>query len=307
MMGSGGVGGFFGAVLARSGVDVWFMARGRHLEAMKRDGLRIRSSVGNWTVPAGTMSNNPGDAGPVDLVLFCVKSYDTEQAAAQVSPVLSSDSVLISLQNGIDNEETLHRLLPAATVLGGAAYISARITAPGEIAETGGIQRLTFGPLFGRADKRASEILSMFLRGGIKADLKEDMRSELWRKFSFITSVGSLTALTRLNHSEMLASPETMDLVFAAMKETEAVTHAHRIPFEPLIPEKVIEGLKRFDSDTRSSMYYDLVNQRPLEIESLNGTIVRMGKEANVPTPIHQTIYASLLPHHRHHSSMHRS
>jgi len=253
------------------------------------------------------MSNNPGDAGPVDLVLFCVKSYDTEQAAAQVSPVLSSDSVLISLQNGIDNEETLHRLLPAATVLGGAAYISARITAPGEIAETGGIQRLTFGPLFGRADKRASEILSMFLRGGIKADLKEDMRSELWRKFSFITSVGSLTALTRLNHSEMLASPETMDLVFAAMKETEAVTHAHRIPFEPLIPEKVIEGLKRFDSDTRSSMYYDLVNQRPLEIESLNGTIVRMGKEANVPTPIHQTIYASLLPHHRHHSSMHRS
>ena len=306
-MGSGGVGGFFGAVLARSGVDVWFMARGRHLEAMKRDGLRIRSSVGNWTVPAGTMSNNPGDAGPVDLVLFCVKSYDTEQAAAQVSPVLSSDSVLISLQNGIDNEETLHRLLPAATVLGGAAYISARITAPGEIAETGGIQRLTFGPLFGRADKRASEILSMFLRGGIKADLKEDMRSELWRKFSFITSVGSLTALTRLNHREMLASPETMDLVFAAMKETEAVAHAHRISFEPLIPEKVIEGLKRFDSDTRSSMYYDLVNQRPLEIESLNGTIVRMGKEANIPTPIHQTIYASLLPHHRHHSSMHRS
>ncbi len=220
-MGSGGVGGFFGAVLARSGAEVWFVARGSHLEAMKKQGLRIRSSVGEWTVPAGTMTENPAEAGPVDLVLFCVKSYDSEKAGARLSPVLSAGSVLISLQNGIDKEETLHRILPMATVLGGAAYISARITAPGEITETGGLQRIAFGPLSGQADKRSSEILSLLLQAGIKADLKQDMRSELWRKFSFITSVGSLTALTRLNHREMLASPETMDLVFAAMKETE--------------------------------------------------------------------------------------
>lgn len=301
-MGSGGVGGFFGGMLARSGSEVWFVARGKHLEAMKRDGLRIRSSAGNWTVPAGTMSDDPVDAGHVDLVLFCVKAYDTEKAAIRLQQVITSDSTLISLQNGVDQEEILRRILPAATILGGAAYISARITAPGEITETGGIQRIAFGPLFGQVGERLSEIHAMFVQAGIKADIRQDMRAELWRKFAFITSVGSLTALTRLNHREMLASPETMELVFAAMKETETVARAHGISFEPLAPEKVIDGLKRFDGDTRSSMYYDLVNQKPLEIEALNGTIVRMGKEAGVSTPIHQTIYASLLPYHRRHS-----
>jgi 2-dehydropantoate 2-reductase len=305
-MGSGGVGGFFGAVLARSGKEVWFVARGSHLGGMKSGGLRIRSSVGDWTVPSGRMTDDPSDAGSTDLVLFCVKSYDTEKAARQLAPILSSNSVVISLQNGIDNEEILHRILPKCPVFAGAAYISARITAPAEITETGGFQRIAFGPLFEPIDKRATELHAMFAEAKIKADLREDMRSELWRKFAFITSVGSLTALTRLNHREMLASPETMDLVFAAMKETEQVARAQGIPFEPLNPDKIIEGMKRFDGETRSSMYYDLINQRPLEIESLNGTIVRLGKEAGVPTPIHQTIYASLLPHHRLHSA-HRS
>ena len=303
VMGSGGVGGFFGAVLARSGLEVWFVARGNHLAAMKAGGLRIRSSAGNWIVPAGTMTDHPSEAGTADVVLFCVKSYDTEETAQQLAPILSPQSVIISLQNGIENEEILHRTVPKATIFGGAAYISARISAPGEILETGGLQRIAFGPMFGPIDKRAAEILAVFLQAGIKADLRQDMRAELWRKFTFITSVGSLTALTRLNHRDMLASPETMDLVFAAMKETETIARAHGVLFEPLNPDKVIEGLRRFDGDTRSSMYYDLMNEKPLEIESLNGTIVRMGKEANVPTPIHQTIYASLLPYHRRHVS----
>ena len=304
VLGSGGVGGFFGALLARAGELVWFVARGTHLAAMKKFGLRIRSTAGEWTLPAGTMTDDPTEAGTADLVLVCVKTYDTEQAVKRVIPTLASHSVILTLQNGIDNGDALRRIITAGQVCEGAAYVSARITAPGEITESGGFYRIVYGCTDKSVGKETATIATMFARAGIKTDLRQDIQNELWRKLAFITSMGSITALTRLNHGELLASPETMEIVFAAMKETEAVAAAKGISFEPLVPEKVLEGLARFDSGTRSSMYFDLINRKPLEIEALNGTIVRLGKELNVPTPIHQTIYASLLAHHRLHLSL---
>ncbi|HLF20464.1 MAG TPA: 2-dehydropantoate 2-reductase [Bacteroidota bacterium] len=301
VFGTGGVGGYFGAKLARAGEDVWFVARGKHLEAMLNSGLKLKSTQSYFTVPTGKMSEDPAEAGPTDVVLFCVKSFDTEKAAAQLNPVLHEDSVVICLQNGIDNEEKIQRAIKKGAVYGGAAYISARITAPGEVTETGGMQRIVFGPMNSAAGNRAKEILDVFTNAKINVSLHPDILQELWRKFTFITSMGSMTALTRLTQGEILLSTETMNLVFDAMKEVETIGRAKGMKIQPLESGKVIEGLKRFDPNTRSSMYYDLMSEKPMEIEALNGTVVRLGKEIGIPTPIHQTIYASLLPHHLKH------
>lgn len=299
--GTGGVGGFFGAKLFQSGEDVWFLARGKHLEVSRANGLRVLSTQGNVTIPGHRVTGTVSDIGAVDVVLFCVKSYDTETAAEQLKPVVTDNTVIISLQNGVDNEDKIKAILPNALVYGGVAYVSARITAPGEITETGGAQRIVFGPMDGLITDRAKKILAIFQKVGINAELKTDMVAELWRKFIFITSFGAFTAASRLSNGEILAVSQTTDLVFDAMKEVEAVAHAKGIGVEPLDREKVIAGLRRFDPNTRSSMYFDLINEKPMEVEALNGTVVRLGKELGVPTPIHRTIYATLLPYHLKH------
>lgn len=296
--GTGGVGGFFGAKLFQAGEDVWFVARGKHLEVSRANGLHVFSTQGPMAIPGNRITGTVADVGPVDVVLFCVKSYDTEDAAEQLQPIITGDTVIISLQNGIDNEEKIRALLPHATVYGGAAYLSARITAPGEITETGGAQRIIFGPMDGHVTDRAKEIFAVFQKAGIKTELKTDMVAELWRKFIFITSFGAITAVSRLSNGEILAVPQTTNLVFDAMKEVEAVARVKGVAVEPLDRAKVIAGLKRFDPNTRSSMYFDLINEKPMEVEALNGTVVRLGEALGVPTPIHRTIYAVLLPYH---------
>lgn len=298
IFGAGGVGGFFGAKLAQAGEEVWFLGRGAHLETMRTKGLRVLSTSGELKVPPGTMSDRIEEIPSPDVVLFCVKSYDTEAAADKLNTILTDNSIVLSLQNGIDNEEKLLLRLRKGQVYAGAAYISSRITAPGVITETGGLQRIVFGPFNRPIDRQATALQAAFTSSGIKAELRQEMIEELWRKFIFITSMGSMTALTRLTHGELLLSPETMAVVFDAMKEASAVARAEGITLLPISPEKIIEGLKRFDPDTRSSMYYDLVGGKPLELEALNGTIVRLGTSLRVPTPIHRTIYASLLPFH---------
>jgi len=307
ILGTGGVGGFFGAKLTQAGNDVWFIARGDHLKAMKANGLRVRSTGGGFVIPPGKMTDALPDVGPVDVVLFCVKAYDTEAAARQLAPTLHDNSVVLSLQNGVDNEEKISGLIQRGKVYGGVAYISARITAPGEITETGGFQRIVFGLLDGPINERAREIHRLLVGAGIKCDLREKILNDLWNKFVFITSMGSFTAMSRLTQGEIIAQPETLSLVFNAMHEVEALAWKRGVHIEPLDEAKMLENLKRFDSETRSSMYYDLVGQKPLEVEALNGTVVRLGRELGVPTPIHNVIYAALLPYHLKHVHLRRA
>jgi 2-dehydropantoate 2-reductase len=307
VFGAGGVGGFFGGKLAHAGEDVWFIARGKHLEAMKANGLHVRATGGELTIPPGKMTDNVADVGTVDVVLFCVKSYDTETAARQLSPILHKDSVVLSLQNGIDNEEKISHLIERGQVYSGAAYISARVTAPGRISETGGFQRIVFGPMDGPINERAREIHRSLVSAGVKCDLREKMLVDLWNKFIFIASMGSFTAMSRLTQGEIIAQPETLSLVFDAMREIEALARKRGVDVQPLDEAKMLEGLKRFDSETRSSMYYDLVGERPLEVEALNGTVVRLGRELGIPTPIHHAMYAALLPYHLKHTQLRRT
>jgi 2-dehydropantoate 2-reductase len=302
IMGSGGIGGFFGARLAHAGEDVWFVARGNHLAEMKKHGLRIKSTAGDFAVPPGKMTDDVASVGTADVVLFCVKSYDTEAAAQQLSPILRDGSLIIPLQNGVDNEDKIRKSISHGDVYGGVAYISSRITAPGEITEVGGFQRIVFGPQGPVINSHANETHEAFLRAGIKSQLQDDLTKELWRKLIFIASMGSLTALSRLTHGEILANQRMVSLMFDAMREVQSVAWKLGVEVEPVDEPRVLEGLKRFSDDTRSSMYFDLAAGKPMEIEALNGTVVRLGEQLGVPTPIHRVIYSVLLPYHLKHS-----
>lgn len=301
VMGTGGVGGFFGGMLAHGGEDVRFVARGGHLRAMRAAGLTVQWTGGAFTIPPGVMTDDPGAFGPAEAVLFCVKSYDTESAAAALAPVLDARTLVISLQNGVENEERIRRIIPRGTVLGGVAYIYATITAPGVVTATGGPKKLLFGPLGPDPPllSRAAALATRMQAAGVTAEALPDMLPALWKKFIFIASVGGLTALTRLTLGELLAEPESRDLLAEAMRETAAVARARGVPIEEGYVAEVFETLRRFDNSTRSSLYHDLVHGRPLEIDALSGAVVRLGAAAGIDTPVHRTIAGCLLPHHR--------
>ncbi len=296
--GTGGVGGYFGAKLSAAGNDVWFLARGKHLDAMRKNGLHVRSTHGTFDVAPERIIAHPREADRPDVVLFCVKSYDNEAAAARLLDSPARSSMILSLQNGIDNEDTLGRLLPESVIVGGVAYISARIDAPGSIVETGGFQRIVFGT-FDPAQASLLEPLSAcFAHAQIRADCTDTIRTELWKKFIFISAMSAVSSLTRLTQGEILDVEESRMLVFNAMKEAEAVGVGAGIALEPLEKEKVFESMARFSRGTRASMAFDLVNKKPMELDALSGAVVRLGARLGVPTPIHATMYAALLPHH---------
>ena len=306
VIGTGGVGGYFGAMLSRHGEEVWFVARGPHLAAMQSKGLRVISTEGEFHIPAGRMTDRLTEIGPVDVILFCVKSYDTGSAAQQLSPLLNDGAIVISLQNGVDNEAQIQRTISSGTVYGGVAYIYSTITAPGLVTETGGPKKIVFGPLAQLQTEmpRARNILDVLCSAGINATLTEDVAAALWKKFVFISAVGGLTALTRLTLGEILATDASRTLLADAMWEATAVARALNITIEERYIDTVFETLKKFDNNSRSSLYYDLTHNKPMEIEALSGALVRYGEKLRVPTPIHKTIYAGLLPHHLKHEQM---
>ncbi len=304
VIGAGGVGGYFGGKLAKAGEDVWFVARGSHLDALRAHGLRITSFEGDWVVPPGKMTDTPDEIGTADVVLFCVKSYDTESAAQQLAPILSPRTMIISLQNGVDNEEKIQRIVPQGIVLGGVSYIYATITAPGVITHTVGPTKIVFGELQKRDDattQRAHDIHRTMQRAGINAELSDNIQVELWKKFIFIAAVGGMTALTRLTLGEILAVPESRDLLRDAMQETLTLARARGIHLPTNFVEQVFEILKRYDNNSRSSLYHDLIHGRRLEIEAFSGLVLKEGQRLGIPTPVHRAIYAALLPYHLKH------
>jgi 2-dehydropantoate 2-reductase len=267
---------------------------------MKARGLRVISTGGEFLIPPGRMTDDLAEIGPVDVVLFCVKSYDTVSAAQQLAPLLTEETIIISLQNGVDNEEKIQQSIPRGMVFGGVAYIYSTISAPGVISETGGPKKVVFGPLARREAGAlgGKHILDLMLAAGIDATLTDDIPAALWRKFIFISAVGGLTALTRLTLGEILAVEASRSLLADAMRETLSVARVRGIDIEDDYIGTLFEALKKFDNNSRSSLYYDLTHDKPMEIEALSGTVVRYGTQHGVTTPIHATIYASLLPYH---------
>jgi 2-dehydropantoate 2-reductase len=296
VVGAGGTGGFFGAKLARAGEDVTFVARGAHLAAIQAAGLRVASTVeGEWTVRAPAVERVDG-LPPADLVLFCVKSFDTETAAELVRPAVGPATGVLSVQNGVDNEERLAARLGAGHVIGGVALVFATIAAPGVIAHSL-LGRLIFGEMDGRPSARTQAFLAACERAGIPAELTADARRALWEKYVFLVTHAGLTALTRCPAGILHAVPETRRLFRAVLEEMLALGRAEGIAFEPDAGTRFQRQWDGLGANAYSSLHHDLVHGKPLELEALHGHAVRLGERHGVPTPALFGVYAALKPH----------
>jgi len=296
VMGSGGTGGFFGAKLARAGEDVTFVARGAHLAALRAEGLRIKSAVeGEWSVRAPAVERLDG-LPPADLVLFCVKSFDTEEAAALIRPVVGADTGVLSIQNGVDNEEKLARVLGAGHVLGGAVRVFATIEAPGVIAHTFG-GHLTFGEMDGRETARARAFLAACRKASIPAELVSDATRALWEKYVFLTTHAGMTALTRCPAGVLRAVPEVREVYRRTATEIVAIGRAAGVKLDDAMLEQGFRFLDTVAPNAFSSLHHDLVHGKRLELEALHGHAVRLAERHHVPAPTVFAIYAALLPY----------
>jgi 2-dehydropantoate 2-reductase len=296
-MGTGGTGGYFGGLLARAGEEVTFIARGAHLEAIRKNGLAIKSVLaGDFTIPAKA-TDNTNDIGPVDCVLFCVKAYDNAAAADQIRPLIGSETVVLSVQNGIDNEEQIGKVVGPEHVVGCASYVSSTIDSPGVIAQTAGPGKIVLGEMQGGTSPRTEALQSTMQNSGITAELHTDIQVALWQKFLAICGVNGITALTRLPMGDILASEETCNLMKGTMQEVEAVARAKGVKLPDGCADQSMDFFSSLEPSIRGSMYYDLAAGRRLELDVLNGTVVRLGSTHGVPTPFNFAIYAALKPY----------
>lgn len=297
IMGSGGVGGYFGARLAAAGADVTFIARGAHLAAMRVAGLRIRSAVGDLHLEPVQATDDTSAIGPVDFVLFAVKLWDTESAAAACHPLIGAQTAVIPFQNGVDAVSVLTRQLGAAAVMGGVAHIASTIAEPGVIAHTGTLARLTFGEVDGGRSARAEALLAACRSAGFEAHISDDIQGEIWRKFVFLVGISGLTAMTRKSAGELRADPDIRPILRRAMEETRLVANARGVTVPADYVGQTLQFIDGLAPAMKSSMLNDLDNGRRLEAPWLCGAVVRMASEYGIDTPVNATIYAALKPY----------
>ena len=296
VIGTGGIGGYYGALLAGAGHEVFCLARGEHLRAIQERGLRVESVVGALTVrPRATA--DPGAIGPVDLALFAVKTYDTHEAAHSMRPMVGEGTTILTLQNGVDSAERIAAAVGPGRVLPGAAFIFSHIAAPGLIRQTAGPRKIVFGELDGARSPRAEALLAACRAAEMNVELTDQIARVLWEKWAYICAQGGLTALTRLPLGDIRACGETWALYRGVIEEIVGVAAARGIALSPGVVDGILGQASKLEPHARSSMYNDLAAGRRLEIEALNGTVVRYGSEAGVLTPLNLAIYASLKPY----------
>ena len=293
--GAGGVGGYFGGRLAQAGTDVRFIDRGPHLRALREHGLRVRSVEGDFMVRVPA-TDDPTEVGPCDYVLFCVKAFDTEPAAARLGPLLGEGTAVLSLQNGVDNEDKLTQAIGQDHVMGGAAFVFAGKAEPGVIVYTGGPTSITFGELDGRVSERARRLLGCCQEAGVSAEISESIKTVLWAKFAFICAQAGMTTAVRLPIGEI----RTVDVAWAGFQrlvaEVAAVAEADGSPIPAAAQERALTLAQSVEPASFSSLHDDLVAGRRMELEALHGLVVRRAAQHGVPVPMSEAIYAILKP-----------
>ena len=297
IVGAGGVGGGFGAALAKAGADVTFIARGAHLAAMKSAGLKVQSPRGDTHLVPTQATDNPAGIGKVDFVLFCVKLWDVESAGALITPLIGPETAVIPLQNGVDAAERLIPILGENAVMGGVAQISASIIGPGLIQQVGTFMRMVFGELDGKRSQRGGDFLALCIKAGFDASLSDQILTDLWMKFILLASNASVVALARQRLGKLRDDPDIRPLFIAAYQETFNVGRAKGVALPANAVETILGFSDHFPPNMKPSMALDLERGNRLELPWLGGKVVELGKKLGVPTPTHSLMFAMLKPY----------
>lgn len=296
VVGAGGVGGYFGARLAATGTDVAFLARGAHLAALQSRGLYVDSPDGDLHLPRVAATDDPASIGPVDIVLFAVKLYDTDSALRLLPPLLGPDTLVVPLQNGVESVAVLSQAVGKTRVAGGTAYVAAVVSEPGRIRHTA-MGRLIFGPLEGPVPAELAQLKEASERAGVEAVLSSSVHVEIWSKFVRLTAFSGITAVTRCPIGKVRDDPELRAMLDAALRESIAVARGRGIALEATTFEEIATATDALPPMAKSSMLEDLERGRRLELPWLSGAIVRLGDEVGVDAPTHRLIVKLLRPH----------
>lgn len=304
MVGAGGTGGYYGGALARAGNQVTMVARGPHLAAIRATGLQVNTVLlGDFHLDVDA-TDDMSSVGPVDLVIFAVKSYGTNAAIRDMGPLVGDDTMIISTQNGIDSERLLGEALGTEHVLGCAATVSAKIDAPGVVTQGGGPGSLVIGEM-GSADlnaqgavtERVNDLVERCKAAGLAAETHEDIVMAIWEKFIFICALSGMTALTRKPIGEIFSQPSTTEMYLQVLAEVAEVGRAEGVAVPGDIAQNTLAATQAREPFIIGSMGHDLIAGNPIEIGLLNGRVVELGKKHGIPTPANFAIEAALKPH----------
>ena len=299
IMAAGAVGGYFGARMQAAGHDVFYIARGAHLDALRKNGLTLESTHhGNLYLPKVNATDKPAEVGPVDIVLFAVKLWDTEAAAEQALPLLGPDTRFITLQNGVDSYERIAPIVGAERAIAGVTYVVSVIDRPGVIKQTSVFQSIICGTIDGRPDATLQVFVDAAKAAGIDITLSPNIQRDRWQKFIFLSATSGATAVTRSTMGPILADPDTRALFRGIMAETFAVGRAKGVALDDdYVDQRMAFADANTPASMKASMANDLDRGNRLELDWLAGRVKQLGRELNIPTPVNDTIYAALKLH----------
>jgi len=296
-MAAGAVGGYFGARLAAAGHDVHFIARGAQLEAIRNSGLTVESTLGNVHIKDAKVTDDPTTVGPVDIVLFAVKLWDTEKAGEQARPLIGPNTRLITLQNGVDSVERLAAILGADHVAGGIAYIATVIAAPGRVSHTSKFAQMRIGRIDGKPDAQLAAFEAAAKDAGIDIELTSTIDVLRWQKFTFLVGLSAMTAATRGPIGPVLEDAETREFFHNVMREVVAVGRAKGVALPADFADQQMAFADTVPFGMKASMTHDLERGNRLELDWLSGKVVALGRELGVPTPANEAVYTLLKLH----------
>lgn len=299
VIGTGGVGGYFGGLLANAGEDVTFVARGEHLAAIRSEGLRVESVNGDFVVNPAKATDDPATIGPVDAVLFATKTDQIEQAAERCKALVGPDTVFLPVQNGVDASERLAAIVGEPHVLGGTCHTVSFVAGPGRIVQKSVFRRIALGELHGKVTPQVTALADALRRAGAEVEVSENIQKARWTKFVFIASFSGVGAAARLPAGDLQQCAETRAIIEQAMREIDALATASGVPLDPDAVQKSLAFFDGLGPDATASMQRDIIDGKPSELESQNGFVARRGVELGVPVPVHTFLYAVLLPQER--------
>jgi len=295
-MGAGGIGGCYGGLLARAGFDVALIARGNHLRAIQKKGLQLVQPDGDFTVDVSA-TDDPTQVGPVDLVLFSVKAHQNPKAIPLIGPLIGDDTTVLTIQNGVESADEIGQEYGAKRVLPGSAYVLSNIVSPGAIKQQSPVPRVAFGESNGYRSERAVAIQTAFAKADIDAELSDDISRVLWSKLLYNSPANGMASAARFSPRDLIEYPEAAAMFRSAIQEVADVGTAYGVPFEDDDVQGALDLIAARPIGARGSMQADLEAGRPLELEAIVGSVGRIGRKVNVPTPIFDMLYTILLPH----------